>query len=154
MAARLAVILGLAHLGRAFKRSNWARQGQQLAAVVVVPVMVAAVVVSSSPHAEIGAAATTQAAGVQAQASIGNQSARVNGQLPATGPSTPPFTNGALAAIPAVSTVATVPAPAGVTPIAAPPVPTDLDIDHGKGRDRDDTIHKHPGRGKALGRGK
>ena len=56
-----------------------------------------------------------------------------------------------LAAIPAVSTVVTVPAPAGVTPIASAPVPTDLDIDHGKGRDRDDTIHKHPGRGKALG---
>ncbi len=154
VAARLAVILGLAHLGRAFKRSNWARQGQQLAAVVVVPVMVAAVVVSSSPHAEIGAAATTQAAGVQAQASIGHPPAQVTGQLPATGPSTPPVTNGALAAIPAVSTVATVSAPAGVTPIAAPPGPTDLDIDHGKGRDRDDTIHKHPGRGKALGRGK
>ncbi len=154
VAARLAVILGLAHLGRAFKRSNWARQGQQLAAVVVVPVMVAAVVVSSSPHAEIGAAATAQAAGVQAQASIGHPPAQVTGQLPATGPSTPPVTNGALAAIPAVSTVATVSAPAGVTPIAAPPGPTDLDIDHGKGRDRDDTIHKHPGRGKALGRGK
>jgi len=154
VAARLAVILSVAQLGRAFKRSNAAYRGQQLAAVVVVPVMVAALVVSSSPHADVGAAATTQAAGVQAQASIGNQSARVNGQLPATGPSTPPATNGALAAIPAVSTVATVPEPAGVTPIASPPVPTDLDIDHGKGRDRDDTIHKHPGRGKALGRGK
>jgi len=154
VAARLAIILGLAQLGRAFRRSNGARLGQQLAAVVVVPILVAAVVVSSSPHAEIGAAATTQAAGVQAQASIGNQSARVNGQLPATGPSRPPATNDALAAIPAVSTVVTVPAPAGVTPIASAPVPTDLDIDHGKGRDRDDTIHKHPGRGKALGLGK
>ncbi len=155
VAARLAVILGVAQLGRAFKRSNWARQGQQLAAVVVVPVMVASVVVSSSPHAEIGAGATTQAAGVQAQApSIGHPSARVNGQLPETGPPTPPVTAGALAAIPPVSTVPTLTAPAGVTPIAAPPVPTDLDIDHGKGRDRDDTIHKHPGRGKALGRGR
>ncbi len=154
VAARLAVILGFAQVGRAFKRSNAAYGGQQLAAVVVVPIMVAALVVSSSPHADVGAAATTQAAGVQAQASIGNQSARVNGQLPETGPSTPPVTNGALAAIPAVSTVATVPEPPGVTPIAAPPGPTDLDIDHGKGRDRDDTIHKHPGRGKALGRGK
>ena len=72
VAARLAIILGLAQLGRAFRRSNGARLGQQLAAVVVVPILVAAVVVSSSPHAEIGAAATTQAAGVQAQASIGS----------------------------------------------------------------------------------
>ena len=147
VAARLAVILGLAQLGQVFRRSNAAHRGQQLAAVVVVPIMVAAVVISSSPHAEIGAAATSHAAGAQAQGpSIGHPSA-----LPATGPSTPPVTTGALAALPAASTVATVPAPAGVTPIAAPPVPTDLDIDHGKGRDRDDSIHKHPGRGKALG---
>jgi len=147
VAARLAVILGLAQLGQVFRRSNAAHRGQQLAAVVVVPIMVAAVVISSSPHAEIGAAATSHAAGAQAQGpSIGHPSA-----LPATGPSTPPATTGALAAIPPTSTVATVPAPAGVTPIAAPPVPTDLDIDHGKGRDRDDSIHKHPGRGKALG---
>ena len=150
VAARLAVILGLAQLGQVFRRSNAAHRGQQLAAVVVVPIMVAAVVISSSPHAEVGAAATSHAAGAQAQGpSIGHPSA-----LPATGPSTPPVTTGALAALPPASTVATVPAPAGVTPIAAPPVPTDLDIDHGKGRDRDDTIHKHPGRGKALGRGK
>ena len=147
VAARLAVILGLAQLGQVFRRSNAAHRGQQLAAVVVVPIMVAAVVISSSPHAEVGAAATSHAAGAQAQGpSIGHPSA-----LPATGPSTPPVTTGALAALPAASTVATVPAPAGVTPIAARPVPTDLDIDHGKGRDRDDTIHKHPGRGKALG---
>ncbi len=147
VAARLAVILGLAQLGQVFRRSNAAHRGQQLAAVVVVPIMVAAVVISSSPHAEIGAAATSHAAGAQAQGpSIGHPSA-----LPATGPSTPPVTTGALAALPPASTVATVPAPAGVTPIAAPPVPTDLDIDHGKGRDRDDSIHKHPGRGKALG---
>ena len=147
VAARLAIILGLAQLGQVFRRSNAAHRGQQLAAVVVVPIMVAAVVISSSPHAEVGAAATSHAAGAQAQGpSIGHPSA-----LPATGPSTPPVTTGALAALPAASTVATVPAPAGVTPIAAPPVPTDLDIDHGKGRDRDDSIHKHPGRGKALG---
>ena len=147
VAARLAVILGLAQLGQVFRRSNAAHRGQQLAAVVVVPIMVAAVVISSSPHAEIGAPATSHAAGAQAQGpSIGHPPA-----LPATGPSTPPVTTGALAALPAASTVATVPAPAGVTPIAAPPVPTDLDIDHGKGRDRDDSIHKHPGRGKALG---
>jgi len=147
VAARLAIILGLAQLGQVFRRSNAAHRGQQLAAVVVVPIMVAAVVISSSPHAEVGAAATSHAAGAQAQGpSIGHPSA-----LPATGPSTPPVTTGALAALPAASTVATVPAPAGVTPIAARPVPTDLDIDHGKGRDRDDTIHKHPGRGKALG---
>ena len=147
VAARLAVILGLAQLGQVFRRSNAAHRGQQLAAVVVVPIMVAAVVISSSPHAEIGAAATSHAAGAQAQGpSIGHPSA-----LPATGPSTSPVTTGALAALPPASTVATVPAPAGVTPIAAPPVPTDLDIDHGKGHDRDDSIHKHPGRGKALG---
>ena len=147
VAARLAVILGLTQLGQVFRRSNAAHRGQQLAAVVVVPIMVAAVVISSSPHAEVGAAATSHAAGAQAQGpSIGHPSA-----LPATGPSTPPVTTGAVAAIPPTSTVATVPAPAGVTPIAAPPVPTDLDIDHGKGRDRDDSIHKHPGRGKALG---
>jgi len=152
VAERLAVILGLAELGRAFKRSNWASRGQQLAAVVVVPIMVAAVVVSSSPQAEIGVAAGSRGAGLQAQGpTIGNPSARVNGQLPGTGPSTPPVTTGTLAAIPAVPTVGTVPASAGVTPSASPPVPTAVDIDHGRGRDRDDTIHKHPGRGKALG---
>ena len=152
VATRLAVILGLAGLGRAFKRSNWARRSQQLAAVVVVPIMVAAVVVSSSPQAELGATAASRAAGLQAQGpGIGNPSARANGQLPGTGPSTPPVTTGALAAIPPVPTVATVTAPAGVAPSASPPPPTAVDIDHGKGRDRDDTIHKHPGRGKALG---
>jgi len=151
VAARLAVILGLAGLGRAFKRSNWAHQGQQLAAIVVVPVLVAAVVVSSSPHPETGAAAASRAAGVQAQASIGNPSARLNGQLPGTGPSTPPVTTGALPAIPLVPTEAAVPAPAGITPGALPPAPTAVDTDHGKGRDRDDTIHQHPGRGNAFG---
>ncbi len=42
VAARLAIILGLAQLGRAFRRSNGARLGQQLAAVVVVPILAAA----------------------------------------------------------------------------------------------------------------
>src|SRR4029077_14255113 len=62
-----------------------------------------------------------------------------------------PVTTGALLTIRPVPTVGTVPAPAGVTSGASPPVPTAVDIDHGRGRDRDDTIHKHPGRGKALG---
>lgn len=150
-AERLAVILGLGGLGRAFKRSNWVRRGQQLAALVVVPMIVAAVVVSSSPQAQIGVAAGSRTAGLQAQGpSIGNPSTRVNGQLPETGPSTPPATTGAPAAIAPVPTIGTV-APAGVTSSASPPVATVVDIDHGKGRDRDDTIRKHPGRGKALG---
>ncbi|HXL18072.1 MAG TPA: hypothetical protein VN961_11190 [Streptosporangiaceae bacterium] len=38
-----------------------------------------------------------------------------------------------------------------VKPSAMPPAPSDLDKDHGKGRDRDDSIHKHPGHGNAGG---
>ena len=38
-----------------------------------------------------------------------------------------------------------------VKPSAMPTAPSDLDKDHGKGRDRDDSIHKHPGHGHAGG---
>jgi len=152
LATRLAVILGLAQLGRVARRSNLAQRGQLVAAVVVMPLVIGALVVSSTPRMDIGAAATSKAPSVQARGpNVGQRPPPVSGQLPKTGPSSPPVTTGAVAAVPPSLTV---PASIGVTANAAPPVPTDLDIDHGKGRDRDDAVHKHPGRGKALGHAK
>jgi RNA polymerase sigma-70 factor (ECF subfamily) len=150
LATRLAVILGLAWLGRAARRWNMAARGQQLAAAVVVPVMIAAVVVSSSPHAEISAAATSHAAlgPVVVQRSPG-----VIGQLPATGPTAAPSPSPA--AVPGsvvvgqITAVQSVTTPVTVTPKSPSLVP--VDIDHGKGRDRDDTIHPHPGKGRGRG---
>ena len=157
LAARLAVILGLAQLARAARRVKLFQRSQQLVAVVVVPVMIAALLVSSAPHVEIGAAARSLLAGVQLPGpSIGHRSTRVNGQLPATGPSTPPVGTGAVAAPAAhvsgaqITAVRPVPT-AGDGTSGASPVPSDVDVDHaddhGSGRDREDRIHKHRGHG-------
>ena len=146
LAARLAVILGLAQLGRASRRLNWAQRGPQLAAAVVVPALIAVVVVGSSPHAEISAGATSPAASAQALLGLGHRTTRVTAQLPATGPTAPPapvVASGPVASGVAHQTKAILPVPTsvGVT------VPAVIDIDHGKGRDRDDLIPKHPGPG-------
>ena len=164
LAARLAAILGLAQLGRGVRRVKLVQRSQQLAAVVVVPVLIAALVVSSAPHVEIGAGARSLVAGVQLPGpSIGHRATRLNGQLPPTGPSTPPEGTGALAVAPVaqvpgakITAVRPVPAPGDVTSDTSP-VPSDIDVDHGdagdhvSGRDRDDRSHKHHGHGKARG---
>ncbi len=155
LATRLAIILGLAQLGRAARRSNLALRSQQVAAVVVMPLVIAAVVGSSSPHAPIGAEASTQAASLPSLGPSGShRSPGVSGLLPGTDGSTVPAGTGLLATVLGVLTTAVQPGPTpgGVSPNASPPVPSAIDTDHGKGRDRDDTIHNHPGRGKALGR--
>jgi hypothetical protein len=152
LATRLAIILGLAQLGRAARRSNLALRSQQVAAVVVMPLVIAAVVGSSSPRAPIGAEASTQAASVLNLA--GHRPPGVRGLLPGTNGSTLPAGTGLLAMVLGVLTTAVQPGPTppGVSPSGSPPVPSAIDVDHGKGRDRDDTTHNHPGRGKALGR--
>jgi RNA polymerase sigma-70 factor (ECF subfamily) len=143
VATRLAVILGLAQLVRAARRVNLALRGQQVAALVVVPLAIAAVVVSSSPRAPVGANAS--AAAVSLGSSVGHRSPGGSGVLPGTGS----IETGALATMQTVA-VATGPAAPVVSP--APPVPSVIDIDHGKGRDRDDMIRTHPGRALARGR--
>lgn len=155
LATRLAIILGLAQLGRAARRSNLAVRSQQVAAVVVMPLVIAAVVGSSSPHAPTGADASAQAASVPSLGPSGShRSPGVSGLLPGTDGSTVPAGTGMLATVLGILTTAIPPGPTpgDVPPNASPPAPSSIDIDHGKGRDRDDTIHNHPGRGKALGR--
>ena len=146
VATRLAVILGLAQLGRAARRANVAIRGQQVAALVVVPLVIAAVVVSSSPHTSIGASAS--AAAVSLGSSVGHRSPGGSGVLPGTGPS---IGTGAAATLGAqIAAASQGPTPPVVSP--APPAPASIDIDHGKGRDRDDMIRTHPGRALARGR--
>ena len=145
VASRLAVILGLAQLGRAVRRQNWAERGQ-LVASVVVPVIVAAVVVSSSPHAELGAVATLQSGVPYQGPSIGHRSTRVIGQLPGTGPSTAPAPTGIVGAADAVAQV--------LGAQTVPSVPFSTDVDHGKGRDRDGMDEKKPVNGLARGHNK
>ncbi len=137
VATRLAVILGLAQLGRAAQRSNLVLRSQQVAAVVVMPLVIAAVVVSSSPHTPIGAHASAQAATAQSPGpSVGHRSLGVTGVLPGTGLS---IGTGAVAMALGVQTVAVPPGPTppGVSPKRAHPVRSGIDVDHGKGRDRD-----------------
>ena len=149
VASRLAVILGLAQLGRAVRRQNWAERGQ-LVASVVVPVLVAAVVVSSSPQAEMSVAAT---AGVPYQGpGIGHRSPRVIGQLPETGPSTAPAPTGTVA-LAATQVLGVQTVPPVVIPKPSPP-PVNTDVDHGKGRDRDGKDEKKPVNGMARGHNK
>jgi RNA polymerase sigma-70 factor (ECF subfamily) len=136
VATRLAVILGLAQLGRAARRSNLVLRGQQVAAVVVVPLVIAAVVVSSSPRAPIGANASAQAAtSLSLGPSIGHRSRGGSGVLPGTGS----VGTDAVATVPAVQTVAVrpVPTPPGVGANPAHPRHSRIEVDHGKGRDRD-----------------
>lgn len=154
LATRLAIILGLASLGRAVRRQSWAQRGQQLATGVVVPIMVAAVVVSSSPHAELGVAATSQAGVPYQGPSIGHRSTRVTGQLPGTGPSTAPAPTGTVALVAPVAQVLTVQTVSPVVTAKAAPSSINTDVDHGKGRDRDGKDEKKPGNGTARGHNK
>ena len=134
VATRLAVILGFAQLGRAARRSNLVLRGQQVAAVVVVPLVIAAVVVSSSPHPPIAASASAQA--MNLGPSIGHRSPGGRGVLPATGSAG----TGAVATALGVQTVAVqvVPSrPPTVSPSPARPRHSKIEVDHGKGRDRD-----------------
>lgn len=151
LATRLAVILGLAQLAQAARRSNLALRSQQIAAVVVVPLAIAAIVVSSSPPRPIRVEATSPPRAASAQ-SLASTVGNLNGPQPGTG-APPVLATGAMAKAPgapveAVSVVATATI---VKPGALPAAPSDLDKDHGKGRDRDDSIHKHPGHGNAGG---
>lgn len=153
LATRLAIILGLAQLGEAARRSNLALRGQQIAAVVVVPLAIAAIVVSSSPQPiHVDATSPPRTASAQSLTSTGgNPPTLLHDTQPGTGAS-PVLATGAVskpaAQMAAVSAVQT---GTIVKPSAVPPAASDLDKDHGKGRDRDDSIHKHPGRGNTGG---
>jgi RNA polymerase sigma-70 factor (ECF subfamily) len=134
VATRLAVILGLAQLSRAARRSNLALRGQQVAALVVVPLVIAAVVVSSSPRAPI--AANASAAAVSLGSSVGHRSPGGGGVLPGTGLT---VGTGAVATALAVQSVVVPPVPTQPAVSAKPAhhVRSGIDVDHGKGRDRD-----------------
>ena len=153
VATRLAVILGLAQLGQAqlgqpARRSNLALRSQQLAAVVVVPLAIALIVVSSSPQRPVGVGATSPPLTASAQSLTAT---RGNPSPPLPGTDVSPVL--ATGAEPAAQMAAVSAAQTGtiVKPSAMPRAPSDLDKDHGKGRDRDDSIHKHPGHGHAGG---
>ena len=140
LATRLAVILGLAQLGQALRRSNPAVRGQQIAAVVVLPLAIAAIVVSSSPQRPIQVDAKSPRAGAQSLVSTaGNPPPLLNGPQPGTGAGA----QAPSAQVAAVSAVQT----ATVSRPSPTPTVSDLDKDHGKGRDRDDSVRKHPGHG-------
>ena len=146
LATRLAVILGLAQLGRAVQRWSRAQSAQQVAAAVVVPLLIAAVVVSSGPHPALGAAAGSRPT---QGPSVGHHPTHAGGQLPGTGPA-PLDGTGALAQALGVQTAAVPPVSTPVSPTAIPPVASDTDKDHGKGHDKDDLIPRHRGQGMAL----
>ena len=160
LATRLAIILGLAQLGQAGRRSNFVLRSQQIAAVIVVPLAIAAVVVSSSPHATVTAQAKSPSHLVVAQ----NPAPPVNNPAPPVNNSAPPISNPPPAPIASPAQIATgavlaaqvvavkvTPAPVVVKPSAPPPAPVDRDKDHGRGRDRDDLAHKGTGNGNANG---
>jgi len=141
LATRLVVILGLAQLGRAARRSNLAHGSQLVAALVVMPLAIAALVGSSSGRAPIGA-----------EASVGHHPPGASGVLPGTHRSTPPAGIGATAQLLGVQ----LPAFLGVTAPGAvianaPSDPSVIDVDHGKGPDWDDTLQPRPGRRVARG---
>ena len=150
LATRLAVILGLAQLGRAIRRSNRA-QWAQVAAVVVVPLLLAAVVASSAPHPAVGAMAGSRASGAPTLGPSVGHRLRVGGQLPGTGASPLPAGTGALAQVLEPQTASGPPVSTPVSPGTIPPVAPNTDKDHGKGHDRDHLTRGHHGHGKALG---
>ncbi len=151
LATRLAVILGLAQIGRAVRRSNRTQWAQQVAAVVLVPLLIAAVVVSSAPPPAMGAVAGSRASGVPSPGpSVGHRS-HGGGQLPGTGASPLPAWIGALAQVLGLQTALGPPVSTPLSPGAIPAVPPDTDKDHGKGHDRGDLTRGHHGHGKALG---
>lgn len=143
---RLAVILGLAQLGRQAKRSNFIQKSQQLAALVAVPLVVAVAVVGSAPRTTVN---------VQAKAPpkppplVAQHAAppvlTPPAPAPAPSPAATPLARSAPAPVGAVLSAHVVavkpPTPPAVTPPTAPPVATD-EKDHGKGRDRDDLPKK------------
>ena len=164
LATRLAIILGLARLSQAWRRSRFIQLGQQVAAVVALPVAVALLAISSSAEKPPTRA---HAQAPVAFASAGHsQKAPVKGTLPATGPpaSSPSLPAPMVALAPPVrasgveaATVVAAPKPVTVTvkPVPPPtPAPVDRDKDHGKGHDRDDLAHKHTGGGKGNGHGR
>jgi Sigma-70, region 4 len=139
LATRLAVILGLAQLGRAVRRANWVEKGQQVAAIAGVPVVVALVVVSSSsPPPPVGA----QAAMVVNLPTIGHRPPHA-GQLPGTGPSPAPSPE--VAVVTQTSGVEAAVVQVAPAPVAVAPAPAGTVL--GSGR------HRH-GHGKALGHDK
>jgi len=152
LATRLAIILGLAQLGRAARRSNLAHGSQLVAAFVIMPLAMATLVGSSSANAPIGAAVSVQTPSVVSlRPLVGDRSTRAGGQLPGTGTSPLLAGIGAVAQALAAQVAAAAAVSTPVSPTAIPPVPSDTDVDHGKGPDWDDTIRHHPGLAKALG---
>jgi len=152
LATRLAIILGLAQLGRAARRTNLAHGSQLVAAFVVMPLAITALIGSSSANAPIRAAASAHPPRVLSlRPSVGDPSTRAGGQLPGTGTSALLAGIGAVAQALAAQVAGVAPVSTPVSPTAVPSVPPGIDIDHGKGRDRDDTIRHHPGLAKALG---
>lgn len=149
LATRLAIILGLAQVGRAMRRSRVVQHAQQLAAIVVLPVAIGlAVVISAPPPLSIQAHAQSHRPTAIAPAPpppIQNPAPPVNGAAPATGPAP------VAAALPATPTLpaSTTPVKSGVSAATAKPTPgpapVDRDKDHGKGHDRDDATHTHGG---------
>ena len=150
VATRLAIILGLARLGRVARRSRLLQNTQQLAAVVVLPVAMGLIIVSSAApmaptraHAQSPPLRTAN----RPPPAILKPAPPINGTLPATGP--PPVAarlpaTAVLARPPSATTVKS-PAPAAPVKPMPPPTPADRDKDHGKGRDRDDATHPHGG---------
>lgn len=145
LAARLAVILGIAQLGRALRRSDVVLRGEQVAAVVVVPLVIAAVVVSSSPQPPIGASATSQAGAQSPAPSVAQRPAPVPGVLPGTGPSSAasPLEVGAVGQVLGVEVAVVQPVPSQSTNTPAP--------GHRRGHGKALGHGKTHGLGKALG---
>lgn len=151
LATRLAIILGLARLGRAARRSKLLQQSRQVAAVVVLPVAIGLAVVSSAPpQLATRAHAQPQPRAAVAQLpppAIRNEVPPVNGTLPATGP--PPLSASLPAAVVLAPHISAPPVKSAVSAavVKATPAPAavDRDKDHGKGRDRDDAPHRHGG---------
>ena len=144
LATRLAIILGLARLGRAARRSKLLQHSQQVAAVVALPVAIGLIVVSSAaPQVTTRAHAQSQ----RPSPAIQNPAPPGNGALPATGP--PPVAAQLPAAAvltrPPSATTVKPPVPAAPVKPTPAPAPADRDKDHGKGHDRDDAPHTHGG---------
>ena len=142
LATRLAVILGLARIGQAARRLNLALRSEQIAAVVVVPLAIAAMVVSSAPQRPIRVEAKSPPGSVSAQSLA---SSPLKGLQPGKG-GLPVLATADVVKVTAaqMEAVSAVPTATIVKPGPLSAAPSDLDKDHGKGRDRDDSTHKHP----------
>lgn len=149
LATRLAIILGLAGVGRAVRRARALQHAQQLAAVVALPMAIGLVVVSSAPpQPPIRAQAQSpppKTATQRPPPTVQNPAPPVSGALPATGPA--PVAAALPAAVLPASTTAVKSGVSAATAKPTPmPAPVDRDKDHGTGRDRDDVAHT-PGGG-------